>query len=236
MENILNKITEKQDQAKSYRKKGDALRKTGREDAACEAYRSGVAALNDALEIFRPASNKLAKMNPPQPGERGTVLGELIEMFGTRGGLLQRLGLLKEAFDSYSEGAVLEQRFDHPSTYNRLNEVKYSLLRGEKSLRKLEPKIRDLATQIETSLRADQSMSDSGWAWADLGDCLALLGNLEEAARAYLTFISKSETKSPERALDILKEIASKLKKSVDPEASRLQAAIDVLQSKLISR
>ena len=30
--------------------------------------------------------------------------------------------------------------------------------------------------------------------------------------------------------------IASKLKKSVDPEASRLQAAIDVLQSKLISR
>lgn len=232
----LKEVTEKQDQAKSYRKKGDALRKAGREDVACEAYRAGVAALNDALEILRPETKQLAAMSPPQSGERGTLLGELVETFGARGGMLQRLGLLKDASDSYSEGAVLEQRFAIPSTYNRLNAVKYSLLAGEKKLRELEPQIQELAAHIETSLRANQSLSDSGWAWADLGDCLALLGNPEDARRAYSSFISKAEIKSPERTLDVLKEIASKLKESLDPDAPRLQAAIDVLQSGLAAR
>jgi tetratricopeptide (TPR) repeat protein len=89
----LERAREKQEQAKSYRKKGDALRKAGREDAACDAYRAGVTALTGALQL-----------------------------------------------------------------------------------------------------------GDSGWAWADLGDCMALLGNLEEARRAYSIFIKKAEIKSPERA------------------------------------
>ena len=232
----LKEVTDRQEQAKSYRKKGDALRKTGREDAAREAYRAGVAALTDALEILRPAMEQLAAISPPLSSEQEAVLRELVETFGARGGMLQRLGLLKEASGSYSEGAVLERRFALPSTYNRLNAVKYSLLAGETRLRELEPQIRELATHIEISLRADKSLSDSGWAWADLGDCMALLGNPEEARRAYSSFISKAEIKSPERTLDVLKEIASKLKESADPDAPRLQAAIDVLQSGLAAR
>lgn len=232
----LKEVTEKQDQAKSYRKKGDALRKAKREDAAREAYRAGVTALTDALEMLRPEMTQLMAKNPPLSSNQETVLHELVETFGARGGMLQRLGLLKEASDSYSEGAVLEQRFALPSTYNRLNAVKSSLLTGEKRIEELEPQIRELAAHIGTVLHADKSLSDSGWAWADLGDCLALLGNPEEARTAYSSFISKAEIKSPERTLDVLKEIASKLKESADPDAQRLQAAIDVLQIGLTAR
>jgi hypothetical protein len=38
-----------------------------------------------------------------------------------------------------------------------------------------------------------------------------LLGRTEEAAQTYAKFVAKAELKSPERALDVLKEIASKL-------------------------
>lgn len=232
----LTEVTEKQEQAKSYRKKGDALRKAGREDGALEAYRAGVAALTDALDLLGAEAKEVAAMRPPLSSKQELVLRELVETFGAKGGMLQRLGLVKEAAGSYSEGALLEQRFALPSTYNRLNAVKFSLLAGEKRLRELEPQIRELTRHIETNLRPGKSLSDSGWAWADLGDCMALLGNPDEARRAYSTFISKAESKSPERTLDVLKEIASKLKESADPDASRLHAAIEVLLSGLATR
>ena len=114
------------------------------------------------------------------------------------------------------------------------------MLAGEERLCEVESRIRDLAALIETDLRGlthlaaeDKSLIDSGWAWADLGDCMALLDNREDARRVYSIYISKAEIKSPDRTLDVLKEIASKLKEFADPDAPRLQAAIDVLQSQL---
>ena len=53
MQDLLKDVSEMQRRAKSCRKKGDALRKVGREDPAREAYRDGVAALNDGLEMLR---------------------------------------------------------------------------------------------------------------------------------------------------------------------------------------
>ena len=38
----LKEVRELQEQAKAYRKKGDALRGVGREGAALEAYRAGL--------------------------------------------------------------------------------------------------------------------------------------------------------------------------------------------------
>jgi predicted RNA polymerase sigma factor len=229
----LKEVRELQEQAKTYRKKGDTLRRVGREDAALEAYRGGLAALTGALEILGPPKKQIAATSAPLPSELETFLHELVETFGARAGMLLRLKRLEEASESYSEGAALELRFDLPSTYNRLNAAKYLLLAGKKRLRELEPQLRELAAHIETSLIADKSLSDSGWAWADLGDCMALLGKPEDARKAYLSFISKAEIRSPERTLDVLKEIASRLNESADPDAPRLQAAIDILQSGL---
>jgi len=235
----LETVRELQELAKTYRKRGDALQKIGRESAALEAYRGGLVALTDALKIIGPTKEQIDARSPPAsslPADLKEGLHELVEIFGTRGGILQRLKLLKEASESYSEGAALEQRFGLPSTYNRLNAVKYSLLSGAGRLRDFEPRLRELAVYLDTNLRADKGFSDSGWAWADLGDCLALLGNPDEAREAYLSFISKAEIKSPERTLDVLKEIALRLEEFADPDAPRLRAAINILESGISSQ
>jgi tetratricopeptide (TPR) repeat protein len=175
-------------------------------------------------------------LKPPLAGDENEVLNELVEALGSLGGMQQRLGLLKDAARSYSEGAHLEDRFNLQSTYNRLNVVKYALLTGEQTLHMLAPRIDELARHIDANLRADTDLSDKGWAWADLGDCLGLLGRQEEARRAYSTFIAKAEIKSPERTLDVLREIASSLRASGDPDAERLQLAVTALQSGLAAR
>ena len=232
----LEKAIELQETARSSRKKGDALRKAGREGAAMDAYTSGLAALNEALGLLKAKDQMLRTASPPLPSDAAPDLRELIEIYGALGGMHQRLGALEESLASYAKGAVLEEKFGLSSTYNRLNAVKYSLLTGTDPLRSLEAKIQTLANFIETSLRADKSLSDRGWAWADLGDCLALLGRTEEASRAYATFIAKAEIKSPERTLDVLNEIASKLQSKGDPDAPRLATAIDALKARLVKQ
>ena len=76
---------------------------------------------------------------------------------------------------------------------------------------------------IDGTLESNPSAGDSGWLWADLGDSLALLGHLDHAQRAYLAFINKSETKSPERTLDVLRSIAAKLKETASRDAPEVR-------------
>jgi tetratricopeptide (TPR) repeat protein len=232
----LEQAIELQETARSSRKKGDALRKVGREEAAIAAFRSGLAALSEALGLLKEKNELLRAASPPLPGDAAPYLHELIEIYGALGGMQQRLGALDQSLASYVAGADLEERFEQASTYNRLNAVKYSLLTGAETLQSVEARIQTLADFIETSLRADKSLADRGWASADLGDCLALLGRTEEAARAYANFIAKAEIKSPERTLDVLKEIAAKLQAKGDPDAPRLVTAIDILQKSLVAR
>jgi tetratricopeptide (TPR) repeat protein len=233
MPDFLKIVRDKQDEAKSYRKKGDAMRKVGKEDVALDSFRSGLAVLNKALELLRPYTGELYSMSNSLSNDQDLLLRELVETLGAQGGLFQRLGLQNEALAIYSEGAELEQDFELSSTYNRLNPIKSDLILGNQRLGKLKPKIEKLAKYIETRLRRDKSLSDSGWAWADFGDCMALLGNTEKAELAYKTFIAKAEIKSPERTLDVLKGMASDLERLKDPDVQRLLSAIDILQKGL---
>jgi tetratricopeptide (TPR) repeat protein len=197
---------------------------------AATNYRDSIYATQPAFALkLWPHAEQAAAMSLPLTTEQKTVLCEVLEVLGARGEMLQRIWLWQEALESYMEGAYLEGMFALPSTYNRLNVVNCLLLAGMKRLRECEPQIRELAALIEMNLRANESLSDSCGAWADLGDCMALLGNPEEARRAYSTFIAKAEIKSPERKLDVMKDIASKLKELADPDAPRVQTAIDVL-------
>jgi tetratricopeptide (TPR) repeat protein len=225
-----------QEAARSFRKKGDALRKAGREEAAMKAYRSGLDALNEAHELMKAQDEMLRATSPPLSRDAAPALRELIEIYGAIGGMQQRLGAFDKSLASYAEGAILEEKFRVPTTYNRLNAVKYSLTTGSDTLGSLKTRIQAIADFIDTTLRADKSLSDLGWAWADLGDCLALLGRTEEAARAYATFIARAEIKSPERTLDVLKEITAKLQSKGDPDAPRLAMSIDTLQARLAAR
>jgi tetratricopeptide (TPR) repeat protein len=215
---LLTQVKQKQEDARSHRRKGEALEKSGEQNAAAKEFEAGLAALEDAIALMEPQASQLHASALPSQGRAEGVLKELIETFGAQGGLLQRLDRFKEAAQSYSRGAVLEKKFDLASTYNRLNAVKCALQAGTDTLAELEPEIKEIRNHIEDGLRSDRSLSDSGWAWADLGDCFALLGETKKAGDAYATFIAKADSNSPERTLRVLQRIAAKVK---DPKARR---------------
>ena len=220
--------------AETARKKGDALRGRRPDDEVVRTYESGCSVLNAALGVARNAREGLDARSPPLDDDARALLGALVEARGVLGGLLQRLGRFEEARASYCDGELLESRFGLSSTYNRLNRVKQDLLRDDgMTLSALAPDIDELVRTIRDALSADQRLGDKGWAWADLGDCLALRGETREAAVAYANFIAKAEIKSPERTLDVLRQIATKLRMRGDPGATRLQDAIEALQAGL---
>lgn len=231
MSDLMQQVMERQQRARTFRKKGDALRKADREQAAIEAYQAGVAELILAHGLLKSFAYLHAPLGTSE--EAMPALRELVEVCGALGGLYQRLDMLDKALTSYSEGADIEERLDLRSTYNRLNAVKYLLLSGKVSSSEVIPKVRQLADLINANLRADMSTGDSGWALADLGDCLALLGQVEEARQTYAKFIAKAELKSPERALEVLKKIASSMQMAQDPDARRVQVAVEMLASNL---
>jgi tetratricopeptide (TPR) repeat protein len=234
MTSILKAVKDLLDQAASGRKKGDALRKVGRENAAKRAYEAALVHAEAAIKHLQQSPfDALYCAEPQLSAEHQEILLDLVEAFGVQGGLLQRLMRIPEALASYSEGGELERQFHLPGTYNRMNVLKYMLLSGEKPLSSLQQQIQEIAEGIEEQLRRDPQLADSGWAWADLGDARALLGQLDQAQKAYATFIDKSETKSPERAVEVLTQIVSKLQQSGDPDAERLVTAIDFLKARL---
>jgi tetratricopeptide (TPR) repeat protein len=231
---LFGQVRRWQADARSYRKKGDALRKAGNTEEANKAFNAGVAVYGMAIDQLKPQTPQVPPSGQTLSDTGKKILDELVETYGAQGGLLQRRGSLSEAAASYSRGAELERAFALPSTYNRLNEVKCSLLSGAASLAELKPRIGDLAEFIKQSLPADKNSSDSGWVWADLGDCLALLGRVDEALDAYSTFIAKAEIKSLERTLDILRRIAAKIADANDLQP--LQAVMAHLQDWLAGK
>ncbi len=206
------------------RTSGDAYRKAGDEQRALAAFQKGEGLLEGVLNV-------------PNPEDVDAKF--LAEAHGALGGILRRLGRRAEALQAYRKGAQIETERGLDSTYNRLNSIKYRLLTGADTLRALEPEIKSLATFIENSLTdtskaTDKSdVRDSGWAWADLADCNALLGDLDKAEKYYITFIEKSETKSPKTALDVLNDLATHLDESGDPDAARVRAAAASLEGRL---
>ncbi len=208
--------------AKSQRKRGDAYRKRDREADALAAFKKGADFLQEAVLKLKAADG-------------GDVPTDLAETYGALGGLLRRIGDARQddALQAYSDGARLEKDFNLSSTYNRLNAIKLNLLKGKRSLAELENEIALLANSIEGNLRTDSELRESGWAYADLGDCYVLSGNLDDAKDAYEKFIKKAEINSPESTLMILGQLAEKLIELRDPLADRVTSAIESLKTLL---
>jgi len=247
MQELLMQIADDLSEATALRKEGDGLRKDALDaeansnsaeakelrDEALKVYQQGADRLQQA--VTRSASARAAL--PSAPLAKGSpaalLVSALVELHGMAGGLYQRLGNRERALGSYRDGAVLETAYSLASTYNRLNAVKLELLNGTRTLAEMTPEISDLAHHIQSSLDDDKSLGDGGWIYADLGDCLALLGRPGEAGRAYATFVAKAGVKLPERALDVLKEVAQALRLKDDADVSRVELAIETLTGRV---
>jgi tetratricopeptide (TPR) repeat protein len=217
--------------ASTARTSGDTYRAKGEHELAREEYEDGVASLDEALNVLRGDPWKGFREGSPGDIDQ-KALSTMVEVLGSRGGLLQRLGRTDAAQASYEEGAELEHRFRLGSTYNRLNAVKCRIRSGA-GLESLMANIQEIATTIEERIAVDQATRDRGWTWSDLGDCRALLGELLGAEQAYNAFIARSETKSPKRALEVLSDMHASLERAGDPGAVRVGDAITTLARRL---
>lgn len=229
-------INELYRQATLCRKRGDALRRANETKKAAEQYQAGLSYIDKAFQILKdPTWYRLGELggNKLPQSEQLDIAKDLVEAWGVRGGLLRRLGQSRAALDSYSEGANLEKQFVPTSTYNRVNVVKYALLAGLKTLAESEQDIRDLESLLSDQLAKNQELGDSGWTWADLGDCRALLGDVSGAERAYRTFIEKSGSNAPNITLEVLRDTLSKLDESLDPRADIVRQSLRALEQRL---
>jgi tetratricopeptide (TPR) repeat protein len=220
MSSALGEIRDLQRQAKLDRNRGDALRRAGREAEACQAFEAGIIKLERCLELFE--------------GEPAAASGEPVaETFGSLAGLLRRLDRNVEAYKRYEQGAAIERNFKLPTTYNRVNEIKYALLTGAETVAAVEGRARKTAESLFETLSnpSTQQLGDDGWAWADLGDCRGLTGELTDATRAYTTFVAKAGVRAPATTTAVLQNIAEVLDVRQDPGRERVSQMIAVLRS-----
>ena len=116
MASIFDEVRAVQLQAALDRKRGDALRKAGREPEA-RRLDAGIA----KLKRTRTMLEHVRSQDPRQFAERSA------ENAGSLAGLLRRVDRNDEAYLSYVDGAGVETEFSLARTYNRVNEIKYAL-------------------------------------------------------------------------------------------------------------
>jgi tetratricopeptide (TPR) repeat protein len=232
----FEEVSELHRQATLYRKRGEALHRRSNDDRAAVEYRAGIGVFEKMLKLLKdPQWYRLEEFSSDTvlPSDQLAIAKELVEAWGARGGLLRRVGESRAALDSYNEGAKVENNFVPSSTYNRVNVVKYALLAGLRSLAEIEQEISDLEQLLTDQLTKNPELSDSGWAWADLGDCRALLGDVQGAERAYRTFVEKAGSNAPNTTLDVLREIVSKLDETGDPKTAAVCKSLSMLEQRL---
>jgi tetratricopeptide (TPR) repeat protein len=218
-------LAQLQRQAALDRKRGDALRRAGREPEAIRAFEAGVVKLENGLGVLDRARWQ----------EFPELIPRRVDTLGSIAGLLRRLERNKDAYRRYSEGAKIEHDFKLPTTYNRVNEIKYALLTKEATVAAVQDRTRETADRLLSILSspATQQLGDDGWAWADLGDCRGISGELTEASRAYATFIAKAGVAAPATTLEILERIADALEEFGDPDRARVTNTMTTLRSEV---
>lgn len=232
-----DEVAERHRQAKLLRKRGEAFGRAGDASRAVAEFRAGAGVLDEIIR-FLLALPEWPREQPVPAGdptpEVAAIARELVEAYGSRGGMLRRLGDSRAALDSYRKGAELEESFVHQSTYNRVNAVKLALLSGASSLDDLATDIETLEKLLTKHLAEQQELSDSGWAWADLGDCRALLGvDVLGAERAYRAFVDKAGSSAPNATLEVLRAICDKLDEVGDARAATVRASLRKLEARL---
>jgi len=225
-EDVLRNVT-------LQRRKGDALAKAGHTKDAARAYDLALSFLEGPIENIAAS---LSAHDPRVPVPQADIAADAAELFGLRGGLLRRLARLDDALDSYRRGAEIESANDLPSTYNRTNTIKLSLITGYQTIRQLEHRLKQLQDVLNMRLSTDERAADDAWIWADLGDVRLLLGDVTGAESAYRTFTAKARTDSPAVALSVLKEITRALEAHSDRDADRVKASLERVETLLVLR
>lgn len=222
--------------AEMAREKGDNLSRRANEDRAQLEFEIGLANLQGAIEAL-PKGHDLRQVHSWATSMSTRASERLIEVLGSRGGLLRRIGNISGALDSNELGAKVEQLSGSSVTYNRLNVIKNSIILGTMKIDDLRKTAKETADQLDKNLNADAmtnaALNDKGWPWADLGDCYLILGDLARAEIAYEEFFNRIEPSSRKKPIPVLQRMHEALAEKKDPSSAAAITAIETIIGRL---
>jgi tetratricopeptide (TPR) repeat protein len=193
---------------------------------------SAIDALEDAIQALdrSPLSDRLLQTDAPS-GPQKKLAFQLADCLGMLGGNHRRLDRFAEALAAFTRGRTIEEseKLEVPSSYNLVNAITLPLEIERQSSFQQEAALRRAIAAIQRQVRLEERRNDR-WAWADLGECQLLLGDLEGAKTSYKRM---RELGNPDTAASVL-PVLLRLEKALesDPKVTEaLRQGIEWLQS-----
>lgn len=148
---------------------------------------SAIETLIDAIhELDRsPLSNRLLETNAPTDAQKQLAF-HLADCLGMLGGNHRRLDRFQDALAAFNRGQAIEEseKLEVPSSYNLVNAITLPIeIHRTLSSEQATDLVRAIAA-IQRQVNHEVRRKDR-WAWADLGECQLLIGDLDNAKASY---------------------------------------------------
>jgi tetratricopeptide (TPR) repeat protein len=180
-----------------------------------EAYEEAIEALKEAVAWIDESDWE--RRSDIEVADQKTVAWHLADCLGMMGGNARRLGRLEEALKYFKRGGIYEidRRFEINSSYNLVNAIVIPIENRIKSASEQKEALAQAVSVLQDQVFGKRRMDR--WAWADLGQCLLLLGDRRGAKDAYLRFMELGDEESVKSAKNVLNKLHKPLK-DVDEE------------------
>jgi tetratricopeptide (TPR) repeat protein len=191
----------RKEEAKDFRDDGD--------------IKSAIQTLEQAIIVLdrSPLSNRLLDTDAPSAPQKKLAF-QLADCLGMLGGNYRRHDQFPQALAAFTRGRIIEEseKLAVPSSYNLVNAITLPLEIDPHALSQQEAALRRAIEAIQRQVASAERRADR-WAWADLGECQLLLGDLVGAEVSYLRVRELGNTDTFASVAAILR----RLQKSLEP-------------------
>jgi tetratricopeptide (TPR) repeat protein len=223
---LIAKVKTREAEAKQFKLDGD--------------HQDAIDVLREAIHLIEQSGwrERVDSMETVTDEER-RVAEHLAECYGMMGGIYRALpNGLKSAVECFASGRKYEAdlRFKIQSSYNLVNELILPIEMGLTTSESLRPDferaVSVLKHQVADTGRLDDLRATrrlDRWAWADLGECHLLAGNLTEAIKSYQRFTELAEPRQIRSARVVLEQLAEVMLSREPEAAERVRQAVEHL-------
>jgi tetratricopeptide (TPR) repeat protein len=204
---VIVKVKTREAEAKQFKLDGD--------------YQDAINVLREAIDLIDQSGwrQRVDSTENTTDDER-TVAAHLAECYGMMGGNYRAVpNGLKSAMECFATGRKYESdlRFDIQSSYSLVNELIVPIEMGVRTAESLRPNLERAVAVLEHQVRGSRRLDR--WAWADLGECRLLAGNLTEAIESYQRFKELADPRQIRSARVVLEQLAEVIR-TREPKAA----------------
>jgi tetratricopeptide (TPR) repeat protein len=177
--NAEQEIARLSSRVKLHKEEAKDLREAGDLPGAVET-------LNDAVAMLTKSPLEASLLSARSAGEPEKALAaHLADCLGMIGGNYRRMNRLEDALASFERGRPYEEavHLELSSSYNLVNAITLPLEMGTRTVAGQKVALTRAVAAIDRQVRG--ARRNDRWAWADLGQCQLLLGDLDAAATSY---------------------------------------------------